>query len=212
MRARPDLTTALSYLTCQVKSPGQDDMKKLIRLISYMQETINLPLILGMNSSNEIRWWVDASFGTRAGMRSQTGATMSLGVGSISSISRKQKLNTTSSTEAELVGVHDAMSQIAWTRHFMLAQEIKIYRNILFQDNQSAMYLEKNGINSSSRNTRHINIRYYFIKDRIKSGEVELIHCPTENMVADFFTKPLQGKRFMMLRKIIMGEINQEQG
>jgi len=123
-----------------------------------------------------------------------------------------KKLNTTSSTEAELVGVHDAMSHIAWTRHFMLAQEIKIYHNILFQDNQSAMYLEKNGISSSSRNTRHINIRYYFIKDRIKSGEVELIYCPTENMVADFFTKPLQGKRFVMLRKIIMGEINQEQG
>ena len=123
-----------------------------------------------------------------------------------------KKLNTTSSTEAELVGVHDAMSHIAWTRHFMLAQEIKMYKKILFQDNQSAMFLEKNGISSISRNTRHINIRYYFIKDRMKSGEIELEYCPTENMLADFFTKPIQGKRFMMLRKIIMGEIKQEQG
>jgi hypothetical protein len=83
MRACPDVLTALSFLTCCVKAPGQDDMKKLMRLLSYIRETINLPLTIGMDDSNKIRWWVDASFGTRFEMRSQTGGTMSLGIGSI---------------------------------------------------------------------------------------------------------------------------------
>jgi hypothetical protein len=211
IRVRPDLLTTLSYLTCQVKAPDEDDMKKLVRMIAYIRDTVNLPLTLGMENVNEVRWWVDASFGTRFEMRSQTGATLSLGIGSIYSMSRKQKLNTTSSTEAEIVGVHDAMSQIIWFRHFIIAQEVKIYRNILFQDNRSAILLHRNGTNSSSRNTRHINIRYFFLKDRIKSGEIEVVFCPSEEMIADFFTKPIQGRRFMDLRKIIMGE-HDEQG
>jgi hypothetical protein len=137
---------------------------------------------------------------------------MSLGYGSLYSVSRKQTLNITSSTEAELVGVHEVMSQIVWMRYFMLAQGIEISRNTLYQDNESAILLEKNGISSSSRSTRHINIRYFFVKDRIKSGEIEIEFCPTEDMVGDFFTKPLQGKRFLNLRKIIMGEADADQG
>jgi hypothetical protein len=143
IRVRPDLLTTLSYLTCQVKAPDEDDIKKLVRMIAYIRDTVNLPLTLGMENLNELRWWVDASFGTRFEMRSQTGATLSLGIGSLYSMSRKQKLNTTSSTEAEIVGVHDAMSQIIWFRHFILAQEVKISCNILFQENRSAILLHK---------------------------------------------------------------------
>jgi hypothetical protein len=210
-RVRPDLLTALSYLTCQVKAPDQDYMKKLVRMNTYIRNTIDLSLTIGMNDSKEMRWWVDASFGTRYQLRSQTGATLSFGVGSIYCMARKQKLNTTSSTEAEIVGVHDAMSQVIWFRYFVLAQGVKMSRNILFQDNRSAIFLHRNGTASSSRNTRHINIRYFFMKDRIKAGEIEIVHCPSEEMIADFFTKPIQGKRFSELRSVIMGE-NVEQG
>ena len=116
-------------------------------MIAYIRDTVNLPLTLGMENVNELQWWVDASFGTRFKMRSQTGA---LGIGSIYSMSRKQKLNTTSSTEAEIVGVHDAMLQIIWFWHFIIAQNVKISRNILFQDNRSAILLHRIGTNSSS--------------------------------------------------------------
>ena len=66
----------------------------------------------------------------------------------------------------------------------------------MFQDNQSAFLLKKNGKKSSSKRTRHIKIRYYFITDRIKNDELEIEYCPTDKMVADYFTKPLQGKNF----------------
>jgi hypothetical protein len=145
-------------------------MKKLVRMISYISDTINLPLTLGMHGSKKIKWWVGASFATRHQMRSQTGETLSFGRESLYSMDRKQKLNTTSSTEAEIVGVPDAMSQIIWFRYFLLAQEVKVSNNILFQDNQSAIILHRNGMVSSSRNTRHMNVRYFFIKDRIKAG------------------------------------------
>jgi hypothetical protein len=88
-----------------------------------------------MNNSEEMKWWVDASFGTRYKLRSQTGANLSMGVGSVYSMARKQNLNTTNSTEAEIVGVHDAVSQVIWLIYFILAQGVKMSRNILFQDN-----------------------------------------------------------------------------
>ena len=74
----------------------------------------------------------------------------------------------------------------------------------MYQDNQSAILLENNGRVSSSRRTKHLNIRYFFITDRIKKGELKIEYCPTDDMVADFLTKPLQGKKFIQFRKIIM--------
>ena len=67
------------------------------------------------------------------------------------------------------------------------------------------MSLEKNGIMSCGQQSRHINIRYFFIKDRIKEDRINIIYCPTEIMVADYFTKPLQGALFKKLRDMIMG-------
>ena len=68
------------------------------------------------------------------------------------------------------------------------------------------MRLEKNGIQSASKRSRHIDIRFFFIKDRIKKGDIHLLYCPTEDMVADFFSKPLQGKLFTRFRDMIMGQ------
>jgi hypothetical protein len=206
LRARPDLLTALSFLTSRVKAPDEDDQKKLVRMLSYLKHTINLPIILSADGSGVIKWHIDASFATRKDMRSQTGGSMTMGVGSIHNIARKQKLNTTSSTEAEVVASDDAMPQMIWTRYFLIEQGVEVSRNILYQDNQSAMLLERNGKASSSRRTRHINIRFFFIKDRIASKEIELEYCPTDQMVGDFYTKPLQGAKFFFFRRIIMGE------
>ena len=86
----------------------------------------------------------------------------------------KQKLNTKSSTEAELVGVDDMMPQVVWTKYFMESQGHGPNNNYIHQDNQSAMKLENNGRGSSGKRTRHINIRYFFITDRVGKGEVEI--------------------------------------
>ena len=74
----------------------------------------------------------------------------------------------------------------------------------IYQDNMSTMALVSKGY-STSNNTRHINIRYFFIKDRVDSQELKIEYLPTEDMVADFFTKPLQGDIFKKLRDSILG-------
>jgi hypothetical protein len=66
------------------------------------------------------------------------------------------------------------------------------------------MLLAKNGRASSSKRTRHINIRYYYVTDRIKNGKLRVEYCPTGDMVADFCTKPLQGSLFRRLRDMIL--------
>ena len=134
-------------------------------------------------------------------MRSHTGATITLGKGSPYSMSTKQKINTRSSTEAELVGMNDAMALILWTRLFLEAQGFAIKDNVVYQDNQSAILLENNGKRSSSKKTRHIEIRYFFVTDNIKRKNLRVEYCPTENMRADFLTKPLQGAAFRKYRK-----------
>ena len=206
MRARPDILTALSFLTTRVKSPDEDDWKKLLRVLCYLKCTIDLYLRLSSDGTGIAKWSVDAAFGNRENLLSQTGGLMSMGGGALMCTSKKQKLNTKSSTEAELVAVDDMMSQIIWTRNFLLAQGFELNGNVVYQDNQSAILLERNGIASSSRRTRHINIRFFFVKDRIQAGELSIEYCPTEEMVADFFTKPLQAQKFLDFRKLIMNE------
>jgi hypothetical protein len=88
------------------------------------------------------------------------------------------------------------MSQVMWTRYFLEAQGYKVNKSTIYQDNQSDMLLENNGRKSSTKGTRHINIRYYFVTDRIKPGEVNVKYCPTDDMKGDPFTKPLQGNKF----------------
>jgi hypothetical protein len=137
-------------------------------------------------------------------MKSHTGGAMMLGNGSVYSTSVKQKLVTCSSVEAEVVAVHDVLPQMLWMAYFLKAQGIHVPDLILFQDNMSAMLLEKNGHASASKRSRHMNIRYFFITDRVKTGELRIEYCPTEEMVGDFFTKPLQGVQFYKLRDDIM--------
>jgi hypothetical protein len=104
---------------------------------------------------------------------------MTYGTGVPISVSRKQKLNTKSSTEAELVGVDDATTLILWTKLFLEAQGYNISRNVIHQDNKSAILLERNGKRSSSKRTRAINIRYFFVTDQLEKKNLEIKYLPT---------------------------------
>ena len=77
--------------------------------------------------------------------------------------------------------------------------------NIFCQYNESAIKLEKNGRGSASDKSRHIDIRYFFIKDIFQREQLMVKHCPTEKMIADYLTKPIQGSQFKRLRDMIMG-------
>jgi hypothetical protein len=154
---------------------------------------------------HRMQTWIDAAYAVHQDMKSHTGGAISFGRGAILCKSIKQKLNTKSSTEAELVGVSDYLPNTIWVRFFLEAQGYPVNDNIVHQDNESAIRLETNGRASAGKKSRHIDIRYFFVKDRVTSEEISIVHCPTEQMLADFFTKPLQGGLFRKFRDVILG-------
>ena len=89
--------------------------------------------------------------------------------------------------------------------HFMEKKEYKFKDNVVYQDNKSAILLERNGRNSCIGNSRHINVRYFWIKDIVDHGEIRIEYTPTHLMLADYFTKPLVGSLFMKFHKYMMG-------
>ena len=104
---QPDIRTAISFLCSRLNCPDEDDFKKPTRLIRYLRHTLYMCLVIGKDDTESVHWWIDASYAVHPNMRGHTGATMSMGNGSIDSGSWKQKMVTRSSTESEVVGVYD---------------------------------------------------------------------------------------------------------
>jgi hypothetical protein len=154
-RVRPDIQQTIVGLCTRVKEPNEADWNKLVRLMKYLNGTRDLRLTLSADKLNCIKWYVDASFAVHPDFKSHTGATMKFGdgEGAPQSISRKQKLNTKSSTESELAGADDVLVMILWTKLFLEEQGYEIEKNILYQDNKSAILLEINGKKSSGKRT-----------------------------------------------------------
>jgi hypothetical protein len=116
---------------------------------------------------------------------------MTMGQGAITSISRKQGMNTRSSTEAEVVAADEVVSLMIWTKLFLEEQGYPVKENILYRDNQSAMLLEEKGRQSAGKRSRHLNIRLFFVKDQKEKGNLNIQYCPNDEMIGDFMTKPL---------------------
>ena len=199
-RARPDIETTVSYLMTRVSRSNEKDWDKLKRCLGFLKGTINDKRIIGADSLRDLHVWVDASHAIHENMRGHTGGTMSMGIGTLHNKSSKQKLNTRSTTESEVVGVSEYLPYDLWQVNFFREQGYEIRNNIIYQDNESAIKMEVNGRNSCTGNSRHVDIKYFWVKDRVDKKEVEIKYCPTTLMLADYYTKPLQGNVFRRLR------------
>ena len=148
----------------RVKSPDEDDWGKLKRVLKYLRETKSLGLTLSVEDIGIIQWYVDAYFATHRDCKEHTSTMMTLDKGAVLSFSRKQKINAQSLTEGELIGVYDAFPSILNAKYFLEAMGYNISKNIIYQDNKSSIILEKKGRASSSKQTKHINMRYFLSK------------------------------------------------
>ena len=202
-RVRPDILLTVNFLASRAREPTEQDWAKLARLLQYINATSEMGMVLEATKSIQLLAYVDASFAVHSDFKSHTGGILSLGAGPVFTKSKKQKLNTVSSTEAELVGISDMLPQALWSRDWLLAQGYEVGPLKLFQDNTSTIHLSNNGPSNKER-TRHIAIRYYWIKDRVVAREVEIAHLGTADMIADFLSKPLQGELFRGLRKLLL--------
>jgi hypothetical protein len=151
----------------------------------------------------DVRAFIDAYGVHTASGKSHTGCAIVVGYGGpVYTKSTKQKIVTKSSTEAELVGMSDTASQAIYLRNFIIAQGYDIGPAILYQDNMSCMALIKRGGPASER-SRHIEIRHFWIQERVESGEVRVEHMPTAEMIANILTKPVQGAQFLTERNLL---------
>ena len=97
------------------------------------------------------------------------------------------------------------VAKICWTRNFLHEQGVPVNQSILYQDNQSAILLQKKGFEIAGKRMRHLNIRYFFVKNVIARGDLNVEFLGTQDMIADFLTKPLQGAAFKKFRAQILG-------
>jgi hypothetical protein len=203
-RARPDIDPSVIFLSSRVNNANEDDWKKLLRALGFLKGTINDVLTLEADDTNTLTWYIDAAFAVHADMKSHTGAVFTMGKGAVISSATKQKVNSRSSTESELVAMDDKMSKVLWVKRFLEWQGFEVKLNIVYQDNTSTMKLGENGKASSGKRTRHFDIKYFYVTDLIDRKEVRIEYCSTETMIADYMTKPLTGGKFKLFRDRIM--------
>ena len=203
-RSRPDIMPTVAFLCTRVREPTTYDWQKLVRMMDFLKRTKEESLTLESDGKYDIVWSMDAAFAVHPDAKSHTGITMTMGKGSAYTASTKQKLVTRSSTEAELVAIDDGMASLLWTKYFLEAQGHNVKQCVVLQDNESAIKLENNGQKSMGQRSRHINIRYFFVTDHIQKGNLRIQYCPTDNLVADFESKPLQGRKFESHRRTLM--------
>ena len=204
-RGRPDIEPTVSFLCTRVKGPDRDDWCKLKRLLCWTKKTVEDVRIIGADSLVDMLTFIDSAHAVHPDMRGHTGGATTFGTGIIDQKSSKQKMNSRSSTETEVIGNSEYLPKNIYFEMFMEGQGYKLRSNTLTQDNVSTMRMATNGRSSCTSNSKHISIKYFWVTDRVKNGNIEVVHCPTRQMIADYFSKALQGELFHLFRNVIMG-------
>ena len=201
-RVKPECLTAVAFLSTRVTVCDLDDMAKLRRLLGYVLGTRERGIVFRMGKELTVNVFIDAAYGVHQNSgKSHTGCVIILGEqGPLYAKSSKQKIVTKSSTEAELVGLSDTASQAIHTRRFLMAQGYDVGPAKIHQDNKSCIALLKRGGPGSER-SRHIDIRYFWVAERVINGEIAIEHFGTEKMFANILTKPMQGSQFKLERQ-----------
>ena len=200
---RPDISFAVNNLARNVSHPTKRLWNAIKRIIRYLKATKTIGLTF-RRSDLTLEAWADSDFaGDIEDRKSTSGWLLAIGGNTVAWKSQKQKLVALSTTEAEYIAASEASKEAIWLRD--LLQELKLAENkltLLNQDNQSAIFLEKN--HSVKQRTKHIDIKYHFIRELVQQGKLTIRYCPTQEMTADIFTKPLSKQPFTKHRNQLM--------
>ncbi len=155
----------------------------------------------------ELIAYIDASLGIHFDGTSRTGMVMMIAGAVVAAWSVRQHLVTKSSTEAEIVALSDGATPVLWGREWMLAQGHVMGPTVVYQDNIGVIALMTNGCHARNR-TRHLNVRFFFVSDRIKMGHLSALYAANDMMIVDLMTKSVMGKFFVDLRSRMFGTYN----
>lgn len=205
-RIRWECLPGVAQMATQVTRCTVRDVESLFRMVRYLRWTSDLGVILRPGALGiVVRLYVDASYGVHKDGKSHTGSCVVIGdVGAVHCRSVKQQIVAKSSTEAELIGLSDSANQGLHVRNFLVRQGYRMEPVIVYQDNLSCMALVARGRSGAER-TRHVDIRYFWTKERVDNGEMKIVHKGTKEMYANILTKPLQGGQFVYERTSLTG-------
>ena len=204
---RPDMTQTVNKLCEANSSPSSAHLEALKRLLRYLQGTTGWGITLGGKEYTKeelgLQIYADAAFGDDPIYRFSTGGHVVLtGGGPVYWKSKKQTLVALSSTEAEFMNLTPAGQSAIWLANILREAGYPQRKPlILFTDSANTQHIALNSENTAR--TRHIDIRYKWIQDRVKKGYFRLKHVPTAEMIADGLTKPLGKEKFAQFVKMI---------
>ena len=202
-RTRPDIAYAVGSVARFCAKPTKEHWTGVKRILRYLKGTANFGLLYTQDASPDCFGYCDADWAGDVGDRKSTSGYVFLqGGAAITWKSSKQSCVALSTAEAEYVALCAAAQEAVWLQQ--LASDLlnkNIRATTILEDNQSAICMAKN--QQSHRRTKHIEIKYHFIRDLVEAGRIKLIYCPSEKMVADMLTKGLPIFQFENLRGLL---------
>lgn len=201
LNSRPDICFALNYFARFQDKATNEHWTHLKRILRYLKETKDQVLIYKRHEEcDTIHGYADADWGADpVDQKSVSGQCFMIFGNMVSWSIKKQNTVSLSSTEAEYKSLSTAVCETPWLRMLLNEMEFNVDKpTIIHEVNQPAIHLAKNRENS--KRTKHLDIRYHFIKDEIQNGSVDLKYICTRDKIADIFTKGLGGQSFSYLR------------
>jgi hypothetical protein len=202
---RPDITFAVLLLSQFMENPSEAHWEVIKRVLKYLKGTKNNKLIIG-KIKNSLIGYLDANWASQEHRHSISAYTFLINSGVISWSCQKQHLVTLSTAEAKLISLTQAAKEALWFYNLFneTFQGLKALIKI-FCDNKSAITIAYG--NQQQMQTKHFNIRLYFIRDKIKEEKISIEYLLTEGMIVDLLMKPLPGPRMKLLgRKLSIYE------
>ncbi|GAU24969.1 hypothetical protein TSUD_312040 [Trifolium subterraneum] len=204
LATRPDLAFAVCLVARFMERPTEMHTAAIKRIMRYVKGTVGLGIMYKRTDDNlQLHGWSDSDYaGDLDDRKSTSGYVFMLGSGAISWSSRKQPIVTLSTTEAEFVAAASCACQSLWLRNMLNHLSISQKGTTLIHcDNSSSIKLSKNPILRGR--CKHIDVRFHFLRDLTKDGVIELVHCKSQEQLADVMTKPLKVDTFNKLRDSI---------
>ncbi|KAJ9545020.1 hypothetical protein OSB04_024727 [Centaurea solstitialis] len=196
--SRPDIMYSTCLCARYQAEPKESHLTAVKRIFRYLKGTPNLGLWYSKDSGFDLTAYSDSDFaGCKIDRKSTTGGCHLLGGKLVSWTSKKQNSVSTSTAEAEYVAAGICCAQVMWLRNQLQDYDTQLSKIPIYCDNTSAIAIANNPVLHSK--TKHIEVKYHFIRDHVMNGDIELHFVPTEYQLADLFTKPLNVTRFNML-------------
>lgn len=198
---RPDLMYVVCLTSRYMEKPTEVHLQAAKRIMRYLRGTVNFGILYSSQGKEELIAYTDSDYaGDIDDRKSTSGYVFLLGTGAISWSSKKQPVVTLSTTEAEFIAAAACACQGIWLRRILdQLGHSQDKSTTIYCDNSSTIKLSKNLVLHGR--SKHIDVRFHFLRDLARDGVIELVHCNTQEQVSDIMTKPLKVESFLKLRR-----------